>query len=441
MKKYNIYIFFFILILAVAIIAIILDKPSNQYAQFKGNSEYFYVNSHNSEIYFNSTSDTYIDTNYTEFNYVKNIRIEGNINSDDKSINESRSLKIQFNNGNFQLSNVFGNLGFNNLTIRNSFDGVMALRGDLYENSPSILFPKNRDFLLINGAYIDYVMVDDEQFTDFKQIFFEMDNKSYILFSGNINLTSYGINDLIINGEPKKIGITQSEGMLRSDNHQYFIHSADSLEIEISKSKGSVININNIAVEFAGVTNSIKLNDENLILNEFFYWYKTKPEALFSGINAFAVLILVIITGFYARSTHLTLEEQIKNRQKYSIEKKLEKVYSPMDKALTDFELEADHFIELMTYDEDKLSKNIENIFEKMTMNLFEVKKNYGHFIDNEIKIAHSELWRCYISYRGYILSLDDIKILLDLTKILHGHIGEKISDNMRRLKELEEIN
>lgn len=335
MKKKNIYLFFLILILIVAIIAI-LDKPSNQYSQFKGNTEIFHLNSQNSNLNFNATSNTYINTNYTQFYYVKNIQIEGNKNSEEKSINESRSLIIQFNNqGNIKLSNVFGNFLFNNLTITNSFDDGMILQGDLNENSPSFLYPNDIDFLLINGAFIDYVMVDDEKFTDFKQIFFEMDNKSYIQFSsGNINLKSFGINYLRILGKPSKIGITQSEGMLRLDGHQFFIQSADSLEIEILKSEESVLNIKDKTVEFAGVTNSSKLNDESIIMNDFFYWYKIKPETLFSGINAFAVVFLVILTAWYAHQVYEQTNLVVKSNKRNIILDYIQNFLWPISKQL-----------------------------------------------------------------------------------------------------------
>lgn len=301
MKKYQYIVLFLILILVV----VAINKSSNQHTQFKGNAEIFYVNSQDSLLNF-SASDTYLNTNYTEFYFLKNIRIEY-VKNREESINESRSLKIQFNKGDFQfqLSHIFGNFRFKNLTITNSFDDGMILQGDLKEKSPNVLYFNDQDFLNINGDYIDYVLVDDKKFTGFKQISFEMDNNSHYLFtSGNINLKAFGINDLRIMGKPSKIGITQSEGMLRLDDHQFFIQSADSLEIGILKSEESVLKINNKAIEFAGETNSSKLNDKSLIMNEFFYWYTVKPESLFSGINAFAVVILVILTGWYAHQVY-----------------------------------------------------------------------------------------------------------------------------------------
>lgn len=157
-----------------------------------------------------------------------------------------------------------------------------------------------------------------------------------------------------------------------------------------------------------------------------------------SGVLAFATLFLVIITGDYAKSTKEMLDEQIKLNEIVAIEKRLEKVYSPIEEAVTKFDLKADNLMDLMAG--DQLSENIRGIFEKMTQSLLEVKKNYGHLIDPDIIQSHSELWRIYLAYEYNTLSRAEIDALRDLINVFHGHIGVKISEYKGRLEELQGI-
>lgn len=157
-----------------------------------------------------------------------------------------------------------------------------------------------------------------------------------------------------------------------------------------------------------------------------------------SGVLAFATLFLVIITGDYAKSTKEMLDEQIKLNEIVATEKRLEKVYSPIEEAVTKFDLEADNLMDLMVG--DQLSENIRSIFEKMTQSLLEVKKNYGHLIDPDIIQSHSELWKIYLAYGYNTLSQAEIGTLRDLINDFHGHIGVKISEYKGRLEELQGI-
>lgn len=165
------------------------------------------------------------------------------------------------------------------------------------------------------------------------------------------------------------------------------------------------------------------------------YAYILNQKLDINVLAATATVILVVITFYYASITNSMLEEQKKIRQIRVIEKKLEKVYSPMDKAITEFDLEANDLIELMSG--DPLSENIRNLFEKMTTNLLDIKKNYGHLIDHEVVHSHDELWKQYLSYRHNTLSQAEINTLRNLINVFHGHIGAKISDYKKRHEEL----
>ncbi|HEY9245712.1 MAG TPA: hypothetical protein VIO11_02590, partial [Candidatus Methanoperedens sp.] len=174
------------------------------------------------------------------------------------------------------------------------------------------------------------------------------------------------------------------------------------------------------------------------IVFAFFYVSILNQKLDANVVVAAANMILAIITFWYAIFSYSMLGEQRKSRQIEAIEKRLEKVYSPMDEAITEFDLEADQVIQLEGG--DPLSRDIKNAFEGLTKNLLIVKREYGHLIDFNVVQSHNDLWKFYIAHRHNTLSQAEIDTLRGLINVFHRHIGVKISEYKKQLEDLQEI-
>ena len=107
-----------------------------------------------------------------------------------------------------------------------------------------------------------------------------------------------------------------------------------------------------------------------------------------TDITAGSTVVLSIITISYVILTHKILKEQRKSIKIAALEKKLEKVYSPLAVASTNLNhgnLEGSM---------GKLApQSIALEYEKFATKLSEVIKNYGHLLDHDIIQNHSILW------------------------------------------------
>lgn len=214
------------------------------------------------------------------------------------------------------LSNVDVNILFENLTIDKRFANFVYLSG--YMNNMEL--KSNGEKVIIQRPWVDTVIIGVDKLEDFSSISFEMDNtRSVESHNEIIKLGAFVPLDLIISSEqPSKIILKYGDDELGLNSHKFEVSSADSLEIDLLPNYQSHLYIEGTRLTFDGATDSAKLNNEDIILSEVFYWYKIKPEALFSGINAIAVVILVIITGWYAnevkKQTELTLKDKMRPR-------------------------------------------------------------------------------------------------------------------------------
>lgn len=292
---------------------------SPQLSNFNGNAEAFRFDGKNSDIQFKANKIFLTLTNTTDFNFysVKNITIENN-KGEKRLINHSNGIYIRnYNRRLMLISDVYIGLHFVNLTLTKTlydtyFDGIIT----------SNYTATNGGNVEIDNSSIDDISIGDEKVTDFNHIIFELDKEGYISFSSEISkLQTTPVYDLNINGQLSKMTIlNQGAGILNLDNHKFEIKSADVLYVEspLNYKNQPFLAVKDNEIIFNGDMNSAKLNNEDIILSEGFYWYKIKPEALFSGINAIAVVILVIITGWYAnevkKQTELTLKDKMRPR-------------------------------------------------------------------------------------------------------------------------------
>lgn len=289
---------------------------SPQFSNFKGNAESIdFIGQNYSSVHFKA-GGVFFHTNETVyFNHVKNITIESN-NGDLRLINYS-SLQVRYTEDiSESLSNVDINILFENLTMDKKFANFVYLSG--YMNNMEL--KSNGEEVIIQRPWVDTVIIGVEKLADFSSISFEMDNTSSVESHGGIiKLGAFAPSDLIISSEqPSKIILKYGEGELGLNSHKFEVRIADFLDIDLLPNYQSHLYIEGTRLTFDGVTDSAKLNNENKIMSEVSYWFNIKPEALFSGINAFAVVILVIITWWYAREvrrqTKLTEKDKMRRR-------------------------------------------------------------------------------------------------------------------------------
>ena len=281
------------------------------------------------------------------------------------------------------------------------------------------------------------VSIDGEKITDFERISFELDDSSNIIFhSDNISLLTDKVSgfEIIKHKESQMLNmrLVLGEGTLSLDDHLFVIRGSNILNIAIlPQDQGRNFYIDNTKARFYGFTNFARLNTEDIIISDFEYWIKVEPEKL----NAYAVVILVILTGWYAWSTRSALDNERKNRKITAIEKKLENVYSPMDEAVTEFKLESEKILAVLGA-EDDVPVKIKEIFEKLTKNLFGVKRHYGHLIDFDIINSHQDVWNLYLSL-DKTTDREKLDDFIDTINVFGKDIIIKIS---KYKKEIEDI-
>lgn len=107
-----------------------------------------------------------------------------------------------------------------------------------------------------------------------------------------------------------------------------------------------------------------------------------------TDITAWSTVVLSIITAIYAILTHSILNEQRKAIKIAALEKKLEKVYSPL--VVASANLNSGNLEGLMGFtNEEGLIRE----YNRFAAELSKVRKNYGHLLDQDIIQNHNELW------------------------------------------------
>lgn len=197
----------------------------------------------------------------------------------------------------------------------------------------TVALTPNENKIRIYRGNVDSVMIESENITNFSFIDFEMSDNPYShvgFDTDNITLTIYDVSKFSSSGQLSKMMIRRGEGVLGIGNHKFDIENNDILDIEIAEVGGSLLSVDNNDMEFDGIANSAKLNNKNILINYPTYVLKFKPEK----INAYATLLLSIITILYVVFTGQTVEESKKERSVSFIMKRLEEFYYPLDELL-----------------------------------------------------------------------------------------------------------
>jgi len=433
--------FSILVILIVGLILFIIypfTQVSNlQYSSFYGNIEDFDFTGKNCIVGLNAKDIGFMSEDF-RIQSVRNITIENN--GEQRFINYSPFLFVH-NNHDFYLplSNI-GNIDvdilFNNLTMSKYSNSIM-LKGDMSDNYANKFKLKSGE-LFINNWEMN-VSIGGEEITDFERISFELDDSSNIIFhSENISLLTDKVSgfEIIKHTESQmlKMRLVLGEGTLLLDDHLFEIKGSNILNIALlPQDQGQNFYIDNTKARFYGLTNFARLNTEDIIISDFEYWIKVEPEKL----NAYAVVILVILTGWYAWSTRSALDDERKNRKITAIEKKLENVYSPMDEAVTEFKLESEKILAELGA-EDDVPVKIKEIFEKLTENLLGVKRHYGHLIDFDIINSHQDVWNLYLSL-DKTTDREKLDDFIDTINVFGKDIIIKISKYKTEIEDIQE--
>lgn len=314
-------LFFILIILILGVGYWFFHFSTPQFSSFKGNAEVFWFQGQNSDVNFKAYRIFLTLTNTTDFNFnsVKNIMIEYS-NGEKRSINNSYNIEIRhYKDQSLSLSNVDIGLHFGNLTMTKRLDQTY-LDGTISFN----YIISSGGKVDVSSSSVDDVSIGDEKVTNFNHIIFEMDKESSITFSSEISkLQTTPVYDLNITSQLSKMNLlSQGEGVLNLESHNFDIKGADYLYIELLPIQSSLV-VKDTKIIFIGFSNLAKLNNKDIIMSEGFYWYDIKPEALFSGINAFAVVFLVIATILLAYFNMKLWHAQDKPHLKFRLEKSM----------------------------------------------------------------------------------------------------------------------
>lgn len=311
-----------LIIIPLFLFFLVYSSTAAQFSSFIGSAEYINFSGQNSEVQFKADV-IYFTTNETVFYSLKNITIE-NDKGERRLINDSSSVQIQHNENFSQyLSNVEVDIYFDNLTMTKNLVYYTDLRGYMNKYTLNQLKP-NSGHVIIRRPWVNYVFIKNEKLEDFESISFEMDDSSSVkFFSEVIKLEAYNISDLKIKGRLSKIILYLGEGVLGLDNHIFGIRSPNILDVEIipNYQNSSYLDVVGTKIVFNGLANSAKINNENMLVKDIFYWLKIQPEkinAYSSATSAIVAVVLVILTAFNVRSTQklVSMEAEKKKHEK-----------------------------------------------------------------------------------------------------------------------------
>lgn len=317
--------------ISVCFILLILESwttVTNANSRFDGTSEYYNVMGQNSNIQFKAEK-VYFMANTAVFRSVNNINIE---KWDEECISKNSSPAIQINYKDDVysiLSYVDADIRFKNSSIIWSNSNQIQIEGYINENWPYEL--KSNCQVMVTDQVADSVFIGSEEFTDFKSISFEMDNSSHFsLFSELIKLDCYGVSNSKINGQFSQL-INVGEGDLRLNANHYHLKNTDSMLVKVNPNSSSSIDVNDAEIKFNALSiNSANVNGQNLMKGQISYWFNYKIEI----INALATSVLVLATILYVFLTAETLGHQEKISTVVFAERRLEKLYYPLQTLL-----------------------------------------------------------------------------------------------------------
>jgi len=334
------------IVLIFIIVYPFIQVSTPQFSSFDGNIEDFHLKGKNCIVEFNAKDINYISKEFT-VQHIRNITIENN--GEKKLIDYSPILYVSTSEDFYlplsDVESVDVDIFFKNLTVSKRSNYV-KLEGDMDGTYLNNFKPKSGE-LIINEAWGVNLSIGGEEVTDFKRLSCELDDSSNIDFiSKNISLLANEVSDLKILKSLKsqilEIVLIQGEGTLLLDDHLFEIKGSNILSTTILASKLNYFTIDGTKARFYGLSNFARLNTEDIIISDFEYWGKKQPEKL----NAYAVVILVILTGGYVILTGWYVHEarkqtrlMIKDRE---ITKVLEEVQDVLTPAINHIESEID---------------------------------------------------------------------------------------------------
>lgn len=432
----------YIILLILISVFFIIVYPSTQvskpqFSSFYGNIDDFNLRGNNCLVEFNAESISFVSKSF-RINSVRNITIESN--GEKRLINYSSYLYVK-NHENYStylpVGNVHVDIFLGNSTI-SKHSNTIELTGDMSNTYMNNFKLKNgtREVAIANYGDLDYLSVEGEEVTDFEVIYFELDDNSKISFnSNNISLIANTISDFEILRSTKsqmlEMTLYLGEGTLLLDDHLFEIKGSNILNIELlPQTQGKNFYIDNTKARFYGLTNFVGLNTEDIVISDFEYWIKIEPEKL----NAYAVVILVILTGSYAWSTRSILGDQRKINKVAEIKNELENAYCPLDEAANTFKLgrtESD-FVDLL---KSKPSSIIQ-LYTEFERKLLDVRTQYGYitFLDNGLQKCDNEVSKSFKKFAGN-QTKENLSELINSIDRFQDHIQTKIREYNKEIK------
>ena len=152
-------------------------------------------------------------------------------------------------------------------------------------------------------------------------------------------------------------------------------------------------------------------------------------------VTAGATAVLAVITIWYAISTYKLLKETQVARKINVIEKKLEKVYSPMEEALTIFDLTK----KTLESEESSLFSKIGQAFDLLNIQFLEIKRNYGHIIFKDTLAIQFYNQVCETKKQfDEDRSRPKYDNFIAKVGLLHHQISNRIKENIRKIEAVE---
>ena len=389
-------------IIVIFALVISLLPISNPSMTFEGTSKSYTLSGQYCTVIFNADSLVLrLQNDDILLRSVKNISIE---NWDGETILKNGSyIQINYKENlmdkypiNFQ--NIDVNVYFENVTIirtddRTYVEGYTSHNRMFSSGDSGITIPSSKQIKSIN--------VGGEEFTDFKNVNFNLDDTSNIdlLHAEKIIIEGWKTSEFRFSSQIlEHIRLDKTEGILKLDNLPYEIKN-DKINVEINSDFQNSLNINNFKMYLSATVNSADLNDKTIIKPKIFYSYDQEPEK----INALAALFLAAVTCIYVSITMKTLRQTEKIIEQTKIEKKLDNidkmlmnVYSPMEYILTKFNSSLEYYKSMQS---DGIPIEFNNLFKEMNDKLLEIKRNYGYLFDSELIEYHDSLWKLWEQY------------------------------------------
>lgn len=419
-------------IIVIFALVISLLPISNPSMTFEGTSKSYTLSGQYCTVIFNADSLVLrLQNDDILLRSVKNISIE---NWDGETILKNGSyIQINYKENLMDkypiiFQNIDVNVYFENVTIIRT-DDLTYVEG--YTSHNSMFSSGDSGITIPSSKQIKSINVGGEEFTDFKNVNFNLDDTSNIdlLHAEKIIIEGWKTSEFRFSSQIlEHIRLDKTEGILKLDNLPYEIKN-DKINVEINSDFQNSLNINNFKMYLSATVNSADLNDKTIIKPKIFYSYDQEPEK----INALAALFLAAVTCIYVSITMKTLRQTEKIIEQTKIEKKLDNidkmlmnVYSPMEYILTKFNSSLEYYKSMQS---DGIPIEFNNLFKEMNDKLLEIKRNYGYLFDSELIEYHDSLWKLWEQYLGSDQDNQKIKYdsLIAEVKKFHNVISNKI--------------